>query len=332
MAQSPPFLRRALLYVPGASQKMLDKSRTLEVDTLIYDLEDSVTLDAKSAARSLVARHIADASLGHAQRTPKEVSVRINAVDTGLALQDLTEVATIGGSNLDTIVVPKVESEADLQFVTDVLRHVAPHRVPESGGKQPPLSIIALIESARGLTNLHNICRAGQALGVLSGLGFAAEDFATDLSLSPLPNRRELLYARSTLVTAARAHGIPSVLDMVSVGSPITDTIRAALEEESRDGRAMGFTGKQCIHPLQVGIVSKAFGPTTKELEWALRVVIGNARSSNEGKGAWSLDGKMIDAPVVKRAAALVARAKMCGADITSLEAQLQNTEGIVAL
>ncbi|KAH6984547.1 Pyruvate/Phosphoenolpyruvate kinase-like domain-containing protein [Ilyonectria sp. MPI-CAGE-AT-0026] len=327
MATAPSLIRRALLYVPGASQKMLAKTQALKIDTVIYDLEDSVAPDAKAAARGLVARHLADTSMSSTSRSPREVAVRINAVDTGLALEDLTEVLK-SGDNLDTIVVPKVQGPEDLHFVADVVRHVAPHRsVRVNGSESPaskkttsrPLNILALIESARGLSDINSICRAAHTTG-LSGLAFAAEDFATELGLSRLPDRRELLFARSSIVTAAFAHNLPSVIDLVSTGVPSDGESRAALEHDSLEGRALGFTGKQCIHPLQVEIVQKAFGPSGESLRWAVRVQQGDAAARSEGKGAWKLDGKMIDAPIVKRALVLLERARLCGIDITEFE------------
>ncbi|KAJ9152022.1 Citrate lyase beta [Pleurostoma richardsiae] len=325
MAQSPVFLRRGMLYVPGSSQKMLAKSRALAVDSVIYDLEDSVAPDAKATARELVTKCIAHESMSATApgRGPREVSVRINAVETGLALQDLMHVRT--RDNLDTIVVPKVHSPADLHFVADVIRHFAPGRVPAAGpsGSSPapggtyrPLHILGLIESARGLANLHEICRAGRPIG-LTGLGFAAEDFASDLSLSRLPDRRELLFARSAIVTACRAHDVPTAIDMVSVGfRGAAGGSSSELEVESREGRALGFTGKQAIHPSQVEVIQPAFAPSESEVEWAMRVEVRDAKARRDGKGAWSLDGKMVDTPVVKRAMALLEKAALCGIDV----------------
>ncbi|KAK7422781.1 hypothetical protein QQX98_001341 [Neonectria punicea] len=318
---APTFLRRALLYVPGASQKMLAKTQSLSIDSVIYDLEDSVATDAKAAARGLVARHLADSSMSSSSRSLKEVAVRINAVDTGLALEDLTELLK-RGDDLDIIVVPKVQGPEDLHFIADVVRHVAPHRAMRVNGtvsgtpnSSRLLNILALIESARGLSDITSICRAAPATG-LSGLAFAAEDFATELGLSRLPDRRELLFARSSIVTAALAHNLPSVIDLVSTGVPSDEASRAALEQDCHEGRALGFTGKQCIHPLQAGIAQKAFGPSEDGLRWAVRVRDGDVVARVEGKGAWKLDGKMVDAPIVKRALALLERARLCGMDI----------------
>ncbi|KAG4263896.1 hypothetical protein FPRO04_09224 [Fusarium proliferatum] len=273
-------IRRALLYadeahldvVPGSSQKMLTKSRSLSIDSVIYDLEDSVATESKEVARGLVADHIAADAMQRSVRGPKEVAVRINAVDTGLALQDIQA----SMDNLDTIVVPKVQSTADLHFVADVIRHVAPQRVlfrspmtessqqRKNAPRSRPIHVIGLIESALGLANASSICHAGQRLGLV-GLGFAAEDFMANVELSKLPDRREVLFARSAVVNACRGHNLPSIIDMVSIDVD-HGTI---LEEESREGRSLGFTGKQAIHPSQVEAIQRPFGPSTEEVQWA---------------------------------------------------------------
>ncbi|KAJ4252481.1 hypothetical protein NW762_011082 [Fusarium torreyae] len=179
-----------------------------------------------------------------------------------------------------------------------------------------PIHVIGLIESAMGLANVLDICRAGQSLG-LAGLGFAAEDFMASVGLSKLPDRREVLLARSTIVNACRAYNLPSIIDMVSVNVS-QNTSDMTLEEESREGRSLGFTGKQAIHPSQVEAIQRAFGPSDKEVRWAAQIYVGDIESQKTGKGAWKLDGRMIDAPVVKSATALLDKARACGMDVDS--------------
>ncbi|KAG4291298.1 hypothetical protein FPRO06_03184 [Fusarium proliferatum] len=298
---------------------MLTKSSNLSIDSVIYDLEDSVVTESKELARGLVADHIVADAMQRSARGPKEVAVRINAVDTGLALQDIQ--ASV--DNLDTIVVPKVQSTADLHFVADVIRHVAPQRVlfrspmtessqqRENAPRSRPIHVIGLIESALGLANASSICHAGQRLGLV-GLGFAAEDFMANIELSKLPDRREVLFVRSAVVNACQGHNLPSIIDMVSIDVD-HGTI---LEEESREGRSLGFTGKQAIHPSQVEAIQRVFGPSTEEVQWAVEVFVGDIESQKQGKGAWKLNGCMIDAPVVKTAKALLDRARACGIDV----------------
>ncbi|CRG87466.1 citrate lyase subunit beta-like protein [Talaromyces islandicus] len=312
-------LRRALLYVPGSSQRFLDKSRSLAADCVAYDLEDSVTPHKKAEARQLVRRAIDESPPPHI----RERAVRINSVDSGLALADLTEV--LKSPNLTTLCVPKVNSASDLTFIHDVVTHT----LGDSASSRPPISIIALIESAKSITNLNEICRASP---LLQGLVFAAEDFAHDLSITRTPSLSEFLFARSAIVTAARAHDLPSTIDLVCTSYKSADPAQKGrpppvLEEESRGGKRLGFNGKQCIHPTQVETVQRVFSPEAEETEWAVRVVTADAKAAQAGRGAWSLDGKMIDVPVAEKAKAIVRRAEACGLDIASLREQWKGQE-----
>ena len=290
--------------VPGSSQRFLYKSRGLTADVVMYDLEDSVTPGRKAQARALV-REAID------QDIPSSISeraVRVNSVSSGLALADLEEV--LKSPNLTTLVVPKVDAPSDLTFISDVISHSRPKQHTK------PISILALIESAKSLSSLPEICAATPHL--LSGLIFAAEDFALDLSLTRTPDLREFLYARSMIVTAARAHSLPSTIDLVCTAFK-SEADQETLENECRDGKRMGFNGKQCIHPSQVSTVSKIFSPELEEVEWAVRIELARKRAEQMGKGAWAMDGKMIDAPVEGKARAIVNKAELCGFDVKSL-------------
>jgi citrate lyase subunit beta-like protein len=296
---------------------MLTKSLGLTSDNVTYDLEDSVTPSLKQEARQQLKSHIS--SLKARPLSISELAVRVNAVSTPFALDDLTALAS--AQLVDAIVVPKVESAADLTFVTDVLRHVSPERHADNSTN--PIKIVALIESARAVMDLASICRASP---FLSGLIFAAEDFALDLSITRTPALTEFLYARSAIVTAARASGLPSAIDLVCTSYRGEEGIKR-LEEECVGGKSMGFNGKQCIHPNQVETVQKLFAPAHKEVEWATRVVIADEKAAASGRGAWTLDGKMIDAPVVGKARAVVGKAEQCGFDVPELRNKWKDQE-----
>lgn len=296
---------------------MLTKSLGLTSDNITYDLEDSVTPAAKPSARTQLQSHLA--SLSARPSTIAELAVRINAVSTPFALDDLTVLAP--ERRVDAIVVPKVESAADLSFVTDVLRHVSPRRHAPSSSD--PIKIVALIESAKAVMDLPRIC---QASPYLSGLIFAAEDFALDLSITRTPSLSEFLYARSAIVTAARAFGLPSAIDLVCTSFRGEQGLRT-LEEECAGGKAMGFNGKQCIHPSQVDIVQRLYAPTPAEVEWAVRLVIADDKAAAAGRGAWTMDGKMIDAPVSGKARSIVAKAEQCGMDVDSLRTKWKDQQ-----
>ncbi|OAA42669.1 citrate lyase subunit beta (Citrate (pro-3S)-lyase subunit beta) [Metarhizium rileyi] len=316
-ARSSSILRRSLLYVPSSSQKMLTKSLRLTSDNITYDLEDSVTPSRKPDARQQLKTHLS--SLEGRPPSISELAIRVNAVSTAFALDDLTALAS--APLVDAIVVPKVEAAADLTFVTDVLRHVAPERHADSSAN--PIKIIALVESARAVTDLASICRASP---LLSGLVFAAEDFALDLSMTRTPSLTEFLYARSAIVTAARAAGLPSAIDLVCTSYQGEEGIRR-LREECAGGKSMGFNGKQCIHPDQVSTVQDLFAPRVDEVEWAVRVVVADEKAAASGRGAWTLDGNMVDAPVAGKARAVVAKAEQCGFDVAGLREKWNNQE-----
>lgn len=298
--------------VPASSQKMMSKSLGFKSDNVTYDLEDSVAPAMKAAAREQLKAHID--GLKSRPEGFGELAVRINAVATPFALQDLSTTATASG--IDAVVVPKVESASDLSFVTDILRHVAPER--HGSESKNPIKIIALIESAKAIMDLKSIT---QASPYLSGLIFAAEDFALDLSITRTPSLTEFLYARSAIVTAAKAANLPSAIDLVCT-SFRGDAGITQLEEECKGGKSMGFNGKQCIHPSQVDTVQRLFSPEKDEVEWAVRISIADEKAQASGRGAWTLDGKMIDAPVVGKAHAIVSKAEHCGFDVNALRAK----------
>ncbi|KAK5044679.1 hypothetical protein LTR84_010571 [Exophiala bonariae] len=314
-AASKNVLRRAMLYVPGSSQRFLDKSRGLTVDCVAYDLEDSVTPGRKAEARTLV-RKALDEPIPSGV---KERAVRINAVGSGLALADLEEV--VKSPNLTTLVVPKVESASHMTFISDVLAHSRSKEFAEQHG---PISVIALIESAKALTNLNEICRAAPHL--LQGLTFAAEDFALDMSITRSPSLTEFLYARQMIATAARAYNLPSTIDLVATAFR-SEADHEMLENECLEGKGMGYNGKQCIHPSQVATAQKIFSPGQKEVEWAVRITIAQKRAEEQGKGAWAMDGKMIDAPVEGKARAIVQRAELCGFDVKALREKFKDQQ-----
>lgn len=245
--------------------------------------------------------------------------MRINAVSSGIALADLTSI--LPAPNLDALVIPKVNRASDLHFANDVIKHMLPER--HAPGSSNPLKIIALIESAEAIMNLNEICKASP---YLSGLIFAAEDFALDLSLTRTPDLTEFLYARSAIATAARAHELPSTIDLVCTSFRGEEGLKV-LEEECAQGRGMGFNGKQCIHPSQVEVVQRNFAPEEKEVEWAVRVVIGDEKADAGGRGAWTLDGKMIDVPVVGKAKATVKKAELCGIAVEAIREKWKHQE-----
>ncbi|PHH70176.1 hypothetical protein CDD80_6181 [Ophiocordyceps camponoti-rufipedis] len=296
---------------------MLVKSLRLASDNITYDLEDSVTPARKPEARQDLKAHLARLTC----RPPAvaELAVRVNAVSTPHSIHDLTVAAS--SPLVDAVVVPKVESAEDVTFVSSVLRHVASDR--QTQGSRNPISIIALIESANAVMNLAAISKASPHL---DGLIFAAEDFALDLSITRTPSLTEFLYARSAIVTAARAARLTSAIDLVCTSYKGEEGL-SRLRQECAGGKSMGFNGKQCIHPDQLQTVQAMFAPSREDVEWAVRVVMADEKATAAGRGAWTLDGKMIDAPVVGKARAIVSKAESCGFDVPGLRLRWADQE-----
>lgn len=173
--------------------------------------------------------------------------------------------------------------------------------------------------------NLSEIC---QSTPYISGLVFAAEDFTLDLSITRTPELTELLYARSAIVTAAHAFKLDSAIDLVCTEYK-GESGQQKLQNECMQGQGMGFNGKQCIHPAQVETVQSTFGPSADKVEWAVRVCVADEKARKQGRGAWSLDGQMVDKPVVSRARGLLAKAEACGdvADIDGLKEKWKGQE-----
>lgn len=178
-----------------------------------------------------------------------------------------------------------------------------------SSSDKPPINILALIESAKGLSDLSSICKATP---YLSGLILGAEDFAFDLSITRTPSLSEFLYARSAIATACRAHNLPSTIDLVCT-SYKDEAGQRTLKEECLGGKSLGFNGKQLIHPSQVEIAQRAFNPSNEEIDWAVKVLLGDKEADRQGRGAWSLDGRMIDVPVVEKAKSIIKKAEDYG-------------------
>jgi citrate lyase subunit beta-like protein len=239
-----------------------------------------------------------------------------------LALDDLSSV--LKADNIDAIAVPKVGSASDMHFITDVIRHQLPDRHPSTpSANSNPVKIIALIETAEAIMNLKEIC---QASPYISGLVFAAEDFARDLSITRTPSLTEFLYARSAIVTAARAFNLPSTIDLVCTKFRGEEGMKT-LEEECLQGKQLGFNGKQCIHPTQVETAQRVFAPGKEEVEYSVRILIADSKATASGRGAFTLDGKMIDVPVVGKARMVVKRAELCGFDVKAVEEQWKDQE-----
>ena len=267
--------RRSRLYVPGNNPRLLINAGVFESDCVILDLEDSVPLDQKDSARFLVKEALRSLDFGDS-----EIWVRVNRE---FLEEDLEEVLLWAPHG---ICVPKSESEDDIKEVERVVEKYE----KEYGIEE--VKLMPIIESAKGIINLEEIAGASSRIVAIA---FGAEDFTRDIGGEK--SWDSLLYARSKLVAVAKAFGIQA-LD--TVYSDINDI--DGLMEETKKIIKMGFDGKGAIHPEQVRYINECFMPSEEEIEYAKRVMEAIEEAKKKGIGAVSLDGKMVDEPVVKRA------------------------------
>jgi citrate lyase beta subunit len=287
--------RRALLYVPADSRHKIEKATTLGVDCICLDLEDGVALNRKQEARATMAAALTQLDFHGSERL-----VRINPVGSGLEAGDLEAVFSADGRP-DGVVIPKVEEPGAITWAS------AQAAAAERAHGWPPgsLGLLVLIETARGVVNLASIAGAGPRLRALI---FGAEDLAGEIGALRTREAWEVFYARSAIVTHSAAFGLQAI-DMVYVD--FSDVL--GLAREAAQGAQFGFAGKQVIHPAQVEPVQRAFTPDAEAIASALRVVEAAQKHQADGFGAFALDGKMVDAPVVKAAEHVLARAQAAG-------------------
>jgi citrate lyase subunit beta/citryl-CoA lyase len=256
------------LFVPGTRDDRFDRAAASGADELILDLEDAVAHDAKDAAREHVATWL-DSGGGW---------VRVNAVGTDWHEQDLASVS--GRAGLRGVVVPKAEDSGSLTTLRE--------RLPAGVG------LIALVESALGIDQATRMATSG----AVDRLAFGSIDFALDIGAEETDDA--LLFARSALVIASRVGELPAPLDGVTVST----TDDSASYDAAIRARRLGFGGKLCIHPRQVEAVTTGFRPTAAQLDWAARVL----ESAGGEQGALSVDGQMIDRPILARARSIMTR------------------------
>ncbi|GAB4535915.1 MAG: CoA ester lyase [Anaerolineales bacterium] len=285
--------RRALLYMPGDDPRKIRKAATLGVDCICMDLEDGVAWNRKHAARETVADALENIDFGDA-----EVLVRINPIGSGLEQADLQAVLPHHPMG---IVLPKVESAGALQWVS--ARIAECERL--AGWPVGDIRLIAIVETARGVVFLREIASADARLDALV---FGAEDFAGSVGATRTPEAWEVFYARSAVLTCAAAFGLQA-LDMVC--ADFRDLER--VQREAEQGLQMGFMGKQIIHPGQIAPVQQVFTPSDEAITAAQQLVSLYETSQKAGVGAFAVDGAMVDAPMIKAAEQVLARARAAG-------------------
>ena len=285
--------RRALLYMPGDDRRKIEKATTLGVDCICMDMEDGVAVTRKAQARAVIAQAMKELDFGKSERC-----IRINSIGSGIEKYDL---AAALATNPDSIVVPKIESAEQVKWVSE---HIETYEL-SSNINVGSIRLLIGVETAKGLLNLKEIAEADRRLEAII---FGAEDYAASIGAKRTKEGTEVLYARQAVVTACAANDLQAI-DMVFID--FRD--EAGLRAEAEQGAGFGFSGKQIIHPNQVSAVQEAFTPSNDALEYARRIVETFESSQREGKGAYALDGKMIDMPLLKNAQKVLDRAKAAG-------------------
>lgn len=271
-------LRRTMLFLPGNNPGMLQNGGIFGADSLILDLEDAVAPAEKDTARLLVAHALREVDYSGCEKV-----VRINTLDT-FGKQDIRAIVPC---RPDALLVPKVQSAEDIRAVAAEIAAV------EQAG-QAPVGIIALIETPRGLAEAYSIASASARL---LALALGAEDYTASLGAQRTKEGTEIVSARAALVNAAAAAGIQSI------DTPFTDVNdEEGLVKDTAFAKQLGFKGKLTINPRQIDSIHTVFNPSSKEIDWAERVMLAIRQAEAEGSGVASLDGKMVDAPIVNRA------------------------------
>jgi len=283
-------LRRTMLYVPGNNPGMLRDAYIYGADSLMFDLEDSIALNEKSTARFLVFNAIKDIDYGN-----KEIVVRINSLESGIGEEDIYAVVAAG---VDVIRLPKTETAQDVLDVEAIIEKAEIKYNKVVGSTR----MMAAMESPLGVMNAYSIATSTKRL---LGIAIGAEDFVTNMYTSRSADGSELMVARSQILMAARA---AKVYAIDTVYSDVDN--EAGFRKEVALIKQLGFDGKSIINPRQVNIVHEIYTPSKKEVDKATRVIEASHEAEKKGLGVISLDGKMIDKPIVDRAERVVTLAK----------------------
>ena len=306
-------LHRSELAVPGTNVRAMEKAPTLGADVVFLDLEDAVAPDDKEQARA----NVIDALTSH-DWTGCAVSVRINGLDTHFCYRDVVEVVEAAGDVLDTILIPKVGSPGDVEFVATLLSQI------EQAKGIPPIDLHILIETAAGMANVETIARAvpdrmeAMVFGVAdyaasvqartTNIGGANPDYSvlTDPDDSGARERHwgdQWHFGISRMVAACRANALRPI------DGPFGDYNDAeGYRSAARRAAALGCEGKWAIHPSQIALANEVFTPTEEEISRARRILEAMEEAAKEGKGAVSLDGRLIDAASIRMPENLVAK------------------------
>jgi len=282
-----PPVWRSILYVPGNVPRFIDKAHERGADCVLVDLEDSVTLAEKPKARAMLPETMTKVARGGA-----DVAVRINR-PLRLAIADLEAAVQPG---LSALFITKTESAQHLRLLDEAVSELEGERGMAAGS----VGFGAMIEHPRALAHLNDIAEhAPRLIAMMLG----GEDFA--LETGSIPGDETLELPKRLVAFAAQAHGVP----MIGILGTVADYSDPAAYKKSADrARRFGFSGGTCVHPGLVQALNEAFTPSPEEVAYAKRLIAADEQAAAEGRGSFSVDGKMIDIPVIDRARRLLLR------------------------
>uniref|UniRef100_A0A0M3I1F5 Citramalyl-CoA lyase, mitochondrial n=2 Tax=Ascaris TaxID=6251 RepID=A0A0M3I1F5_ASCLU len=289
--------RRAVLYVPGSSEKMLKKVPQIQVDCLVLEMEDGVAASAKAEARVNIRKYL-DELPSKGIHKCLELGVRVNSVASQLIYDDVKELAK--SPNMpEAFMVPKVDSIEDLASIFDVFRSTYGDKRIASADSR----LVIWIESARALLNMPRILNAAVNLNKSAGffkidaVVFGSDDFCADIGATRTKEGSENIYARQRFVTCCKAFSLQAI-DSVYIDIKNKEGLKTQCEQ----GRTWGFDGKQVIHPSQIEVVQNAFLPSAEKVEWARELMKEFVEHEKAGTGAFTFRGHMIDRPLLLQA------------------------------
>ena len=286
-------LRRSMLFVPGSNAAMISNTFIYKPDSIMFDLEDSVALAEKDTARMLVAH-----ALQHPLYRELETVVRVNPLASEFGLLDLNAVVRAG---TDIVRLPKTDSAQDIIDMDVAITEIEKACGRAVGSTQ----LLAAIESAQGILAVNDIAKASPRL---MGIALGAEDYVRNMKTERSPDGIELLFARSSILHAARANGLMAFDTVYSDARNEEGFLR-----EASLIKQLGFDGKSLINPNQIVLIHNLFAPTQKEVDHATRVIAAAEEAERNGSGVVSLNGKMVDTPIIERAKLVLQRAAASG-------------------
>lgn len=273
---------RSLLFIPGNQPNLIQNAFLFEADAIIFDLEDAVHIDEKDNARMLVHQFINSQK----SKSDTQIFVRINSMDTPFFNADFD---LLSQDSIDAFVYPKATIE-EVSMLSTRISNLKNH-----------MSILPIVEDARGILCASEIAQIPHVIGLFLG----GEDLARDLEVKRTNESIELLYARQHIIMVCAANKI------VSVDTPFTDVFDdESFQKDVLYAKSLGMKAKSSIHPRHIDFINQSFSPSKEDIEYSFKVMRALEKATKEKKGAFSVDGKMVDKPVIERAKKIIEVAK----------------------